>query len=320
MAWRDRDRNGLPPFFAIADPELLARRADHLGLTIPLQSITQGAQATQCFAHALPVLPVSFGAETAPGKPDHALTPSIIGVIEEAVGRIMRGEASALVTNPVSKAVLQAGGFTFPGHTEFLCSLAHKWDAGARPAMMLVGAGLRVVPVTIHIPLKDVPAHLNTEGVQRTAQIVAQALERDFGIAEPRIAVAGLNPHAGEDGTIGREEIEIITPAIAALRENGINASGPHPADTLFHARARQTYDAALAMYHDQALIPVKTLAFDEGVNATLGLPFVRTSPDHGTAFDLAGTGRALPGSLINAIKLAHNMAAARMRHSQEAR
>ena len=211
-----------------------------------------------------------------------------------------------MVTNPISKAILARAGFGFPGHTEFLAALAGREASDA--VMMLVGEGLKVVPVTIHVPLKDVMGALSTERILKTLEITARDVARYFGLARPRIAVTGLNPHAGEDGTMGREEIETIVPAIEAARRQGLDVSGPYPADTLFHAEARKTYDVAVAMYHDQALIPVKTLAFDTGVNVTLGLPFVRTSPDHGTAFPLAGTGRASPRSLIEALRLADTM------------
>ena len=216
------------------------------------------------------------------------------------------GRASAVVTNPIAKSALYKAGFEFPGHTEYLAALAERFAPGPhRAVMMLAGPDLRTVPVTIHIPLAEVPKRLTTELIVATGRIVARDLARRFGIAAPRIAVCGLNPHAGEDGAIGREDIEVVPPAVAALRAEGIDAFGPLPADTLFHAAARARFDAALGMYHDQALIPIKTLAFDEGVNVTLGLPFVRTSPDHGTAFEIAGTGRARPDSLVAALRLA---------------
>jgi 4-hydroxythreonine-4-phosphate dehydrogenase len=230
--------------------------------------------------------------------------------IERAVGLAQTGAARAVVTNPIAKSVLYGAGFLFPGHTEYLASLAAAAGPAPHPVMLLASPGLKVVPVTIHVPLKDVARLLTKELILATIAITARDLGRYFGIERPRLAVAGLNPHAGEDGGLGREEIEIIAPAIEAARASGIDATGPHPADTLFHATARQTYDCAICMYHDQALVPFKTLSFEEGVNVTLGLPFIRTSPDHGTAFSIAGTGTANPTSLIEALKLAAAMSA----------
>jgi 4-hydroxythreonine-4-phosphate dehydrogenase len=258
------------------------------------------------FAIALPVLPISVAARVVAGHPDPANAAIVQQSIERSVALVQSGEASAVVTNPISKAILARAGFGLPGHTEFLAALAGREASDA--VMMLVGEGLRVVPVTIHIPLKDVMRALSTERILKTLVITARDAARYFGVARPRIVVTGINPHAGEDGTMGREEIEMIVPAIEAARRQGLDVSGPYSADTLFHAEARKSYDVAVAMYHDQALIPVKTLAFDTGVNVTLGLPFVRTSPDHGTAFPLAGTGRASPRSLIEALRLADTM------------
>ena len=308
LAWLARTREALPAFALLGDPDLMATRAAGLGLEVPIARIAALGEASQFFADALPVLPIPLGAPVRPGVPDVASVPAVQRSIEEAVRLALAGEAAAVVTNPISKATLYRGGFTFPGHTEYLASLAKGDDAAPFPVMMLVGADLRAVPVTIHIPLKDVPAALSQDLILATIEITARDLSRLFGIARPRIAVAGLNPHAGEEGSLGREEIEIVAPAIAAARAKGIDVTGPHPADTLFHAAARKTYDAAITMYHDQALIPVKTLAFDTGVNVTLGLPFIRTSPDHGTAFGLAGTGKASPASLIAALRLAAAM------------
>jgi 4-hydroxythreonine-4-phosphate dehydrogenase len=236
--------------------------------------------------------------------------------IETATELFTRGEASAIVTNPIQKAALYEAGFEHPGHTEFFEFLAGHF---AFAVMMLAVPGLRVVPVTVHKPLAAVPKALTTELIVKTGRTVAAALKQDFGIAVPRLAVAGLNPHAGEAGTIGREEVEVIEPAIAALRKEGIAVSGPRPADTLFHKDARAGYDAALCMYHDQALIPLKTINFHEGVNVTIGLPFVRTSPDHGTALDIAGSGKADPRSLIAALKLGRDIARARRRANRNA-
>ncbi|MGB0497650.1 MAG: 4-hydroxythreonine-4-phosphate dehydrogenase PdxA, partial [Rubricella sp.] len=244
-----------------------------------------------------------------PGTPVPAHARHVIDWIEEAVALCLSGAASGLVTAPINKKVLkEGGGFAFPGHTEFLAHLT----GAERAVMMLAGPDLRVVPVTIHIALADVPGALTAGAIVETATITHDALIRDFGIARPRIAVAGLNPHAGEGGVMGREEIEILAPALDVLRRRGIDLRGPLPADTMFHARARRAYDAAICMYHDQALVPLKTLAFDEGVNVTLGLPIIRTSPDHGTAYDIAGTGRADPASMAEALALAARMAEAR--------
>ena len=305
LAWLAREQEALPAFALLGDPDLMETRAAGLGLQVPIARITALGEASRHFADALPMLPLPLGALVRPGVPDVASVPAVQRSIEEAVRRALAGEAAAVVTNPISKATLYRGGFTFPGHTEYLASLAKHDDAAPLPVMMLVGADLRVVPVTIHIPLKDVPGALSTDLILTTIEITAHDLGRLFGIARPRIAVTGLNPHAGEDGSLGREEIEIVAPAIAAARAKGLDVTGPHPADTLFHAGARKDYDASVTMYHDQALIPVKTIAFDTGVNVTLGLPFIRTSPDHGTAFSLAGTGKASPASLIAALRLA---------------
>ena len=231
-----------------------------------------------------------------PGHPDQTSAPAALAAIRRAVADVQAGAASAIVTNPVAKNVLYRSGFTEPGHTEYLAKLAEEaTGVPAHPVMMLWSPELAVVPVTIHLPLKDVVGRLTSDLIVETGRIVARDLRERFGIARPRLAVAGLNPHAGEDGTLGEEDNAVVAPAVAKLKAEGIDARGPLPADTLFHAAARATYDVALAMYHDQALIPIKTLAFDHAVNVTLGLPFVRTSPDHGTAFDIAGTGRAEP-------------------------
>jgi 4-hydroxythreonine-4-phosphate dehydrogenase len=243
-----------------------------------------------------------------PGNPDPANTLAVVDAIDEAVALAKNGAAAAVVTAPIHKASLMQGGFEHAGHTQYLAGLL---DAD-RAVMMLVGGGLRVVPLTIHISLVEVARAVTTIAIVETGQIVLQALARDFGIKSPRLAVSGLNPHAGEDGELGREELEIIAPAAEALRETGAEVLGPLPADTMFHAAARERYDAALCMYHDQALIPLKTLAFWEGVNVTLGLPIIRTSPDHGTALDIAGKGKADPRSMIAAIELAAQMADAR--------
>jgi 4-hydroxythreonine-4-phosphate dehydrogenase len=307
LAYAARLMEAIPPFLWIGDPDILAARAEALGLAVPIARVDDPVIAVERFAEELPVLPIPVPGPVVAGRPDPAASAAIQASIERAVALVRAGDASAVVTNPISKAGLTRTGFAFPGHTEFL---AHLAGASASAVMMLAGGGLRVVPVTIHLPLKDVPGALSQALILDTLMTTARGLARHFGLAKPRIAVTGLNPHAGEDGTMGSEETDIIIPAIAAARAKGLDVTGPYPADTLFHQGARKGYDVAVAMYHDQALIPLKTLAFDEGVNVTLGLPFVRTSPDHGTAFDLAGTGDASPRSLIEALRLAEAMQA----------
>jgi 4-hydroxythreonine-4-phosphate dehydrogenase len=309
-AWRGRDGT-LPCFFTIDDPDRLRAAAAALSLDVPVRAIDRPSQALEAFATGLPVLPAPLPRPAAPGRLDPANAPAVLESIKRAVRLVMSGEAAAVVTNSIHKKVLYEAGFEHPGHTEYLAALA---GGGAKPVMMLAGAGLRVVPVTIHVSLRTALDSLSTEAIVSTGKIVANALRGDFGVARPRLAVAGLNPHAGEEGSLGREDIEIVAPAVAALRGMGIDAMGPMPPDTMFHEAARAHYDAALCMYHDQALIPLKTLAFDTGVNVTLGLPFVRTSPDHGTALNIAGKGVANPASLIEAIKLAGIMARHRAR------
>lgn len=309
MSWLRRDADQLPPFAVLSDAGLLSARAKQLGLAVPLITVASLDEAVTAFQSALPVLPCPLAVDIVAGQPASQAAPAITAAIERAVTAVLDGEAAAIVTNPIAKHVLAGAGFPHPGHTEFLGALAKARGFPASPVMMLVGADLRVVPVTIHIPLAAVPKALTTALILQTARVTARGLQRYFGIAAPRLAITGLNPHAGEEGMLGHEDRAIIVPAIEALRREGMQVSGPYPADTLFHSRARQTYDAALAMYHDQALIPVKTLAFDEGVNVTLGLPFIRTSPDHGTAFDIAGSGKARPDSLIAALRLAAAMA-----------
>jgi 4-hydroxythreonine-4-phosphate dehydrogenase len=246
-----------------------------------------------------------------PGKPDDSSAPAALAAIRRAVSDVRAGVAAAVVTNPVAKSILYRSGFTEPGHTEYLAKLAEEaTGVAAQPVMLLWSPELAVVPVTIHLPLKDVFARLTTDLIVETGRIVARDLRSRFGIVQPRLAVAGLNPHAGEQGTLGEEDLAIVQPAVQRLVAEGIDARGPLSADSMFHRAARESYDVALAMYHDQALIPIKTLAFEHAVNVTLGLPFVRTSPDHGTAFDIAGTGRADPSSLIAALKLAARISA----------
>jgi 4-hydroxythreonine-4-phosphate dehydrogenase len=309
-AWHRRSTLSLPPFYLLGDPPFLAQRAHELGLDIPL-AVGNPSDAAAAFVTALPVVDIGVTVTARPGRPDASSAPAAIAAIRRAVDDVLADAAHAIVTNPVAKSVLYQGGFADPGHTEFLARLAREASGGqARPVMMLWAPELAVVPVTIHIPLREVSTRLTSELIIATGRIVARDLVEKFGVVKPRLALAGLNPHAGEEGSLGAEDRTVVAPAVAQLRAEGIDARGPLPADTMFHAAARASYDAALCMYHDQALIPIKTLAFDRAVNLTLGLPFVRTSPDHGTAFDIAGTGRADPSSLIAALKLAARLAA----------
>jgi 4-hydroxythreonine-4-phosphate dehydrogenase len=304
-AWVARHEHRMAPFFLIGDPALLERSALRNGLTVKLKEITKPSEASTVFVDALPVFSLTLPETETPGKLNAANAKAVLSSIDLACDFAMVGEASGIVTNPIHKRVLYEAGLSLPGHTEYLA----ERSGGATPVMMLSCSGLRVVPVTVHRALRDAVGDLTRELIVEKGMILARALQKDFGISTPRIAVAALNPHASEEGHFGHEEAEIIAPAIAELARQGINAAGPWSADTLFHAGARAQYDAALCMYHDQALIPVKTLGFEEGVNTTLGLPIVRTSPDHGTALDIAGKGVAHPGALIAAIKLAHEIA-----------
>jgi 4-hydroxythreonine-4-phosphate dehydrogenase len=295
-------RGGEDFFFWIGDPA-------HLPPGTPWREIGAPAETAKAFAAALPVLRHDFDGPATPGTPRPGHAPAVIEVIARAVRLAQAGEASAVCTAPIhKKALIDGAGFAYPGHTEYLAALAGV----ERVVMMLASDQLRVVPATIHIPLSEVPGALTREGLEAVLRITHAGLRRDFGLAAPRIAVAGLNPHAGEGGAMGGEEAAFIAPLVETLRAEGMALSGPHSADTLFHAAARARYDAAVCMYHDQALIPIKTLDFDRGVNVTLGLPFIRTSPDHGTALDIAGTGRASPTSLVEALRLARRMALAR--------
>jgi len=307
-AWQRRKESQLPPFYLIGDSRFIGARARALGVDVPLADVSP-EDATTAFAECLPVVAAGHGITATPGHPDDSSASAALASIRRAVADVVAGHASAVVTNPIAKSVLYRAGFHHPGHTEFLAELAANGGAVPQPVMMLWSPMLAVVPVTIHVSLRDAIAQLSTDLIITTIRIVVDGLRRRFGISSPRLAVSGLNPHAGEDGTLGSEEETIIVPAIDLLRRSGIDIKGPLPADTLFHEAARQTYDCAICMYHDQALIPIKTLAFDNAVNVTLGLPFVRTSPDHGTAFDIAGTGRASPTSLIAALRLAAHMA-----------
>ncbi|WP_171240661.1 4-hydroxythreonine-4-phosphate dehydrogenase PdxA [Ruegeria sp. HKCCA5491] len=287
------------PFFYIGD-------AAHIPQETPVHQISDPAESLRISASAMPVLQLNFPEPNRPGTPSAANAPGVINAIERGVSLVQSGAASALCTAPIhKKALIDGAGFAYPGHTEFLAALAGR----KRVVMMLASDELRVVPTTIHIPLSRVPSELTPALLRDTIEITAEGLRKQFGIAHPRIAIAGLNPHAGEGGKMGLEELDWIGPLISSLPSEDYTVSGPNPADTMFHAAARAHYDAAIAMYHDQALIPIKTLDFDRGVNVTLGLPFIRTSPDHGTALDIAGQGIANPSSLIEALKLAHRMA-----------
>jgi 4-hydroxythreonine-4-phosphate dehydrogenase len=309
-AWLLRKELNLPAFYLLGDRSFLERRAKTLDLHVEFAE-TRAEEASAAFAHALPVVSTGQAATAQPGRPDARSADAALASIRQAVRDVREGCASALVTNPIAKSVLYRAGFRHPGHTEFLAELAASNGQTPQPVMMLWSPALAVVPVTIHTSLRAAIDGLSTDLIVSTARIVAAELKVRFGIARPRLAVSGLNPHAGEDGALGTEDQTIVAPAIEILHSDGLAARGPLPADTMFHQAARQTYDCAICMYHDQALIPIKTLAFDDAVNVTLGLPFVRTSPDHGTAFDIAGTGRANPASLIAALRLAARMAAA---------
>ncbi len=306
-AWAARASGSVPVFFVAGDPDLYRALARALGLAVPIAEIADAQGAAACFGDALPVLPVALGEPAKPGHLSGANAPAVLASIDLACELTIRGQAAGMVTNPIHKAALYEAGLHVPGHTEYLA----ERTGGATPAMMLSCPGLRVVPVTVHLPLKDAAAALTMAAIAEQGTILARALCTDFGITHPRIAVAALNPHGGEGGHLGREEIEIIAPAIDAIRAAvpGADIRGPMPADTLFHAAARARYDAVLCMYHDQALIPLKTIDFERGVNTTLGLPIVRTSPDHGTALDIAGRGIAHEGSLIAAIRIADEVA-----------
>jgi 4-hydroxythreonine-4-phosphate dehydrogenase len=309
-AWLRRNELKLPPFYLLGDCRFLADRAKLLGLKIELADLSPD-EACNAFAHALPVVATGHAATARPGQPDATSADAAMASIRKAVADVRTGKAGAVVTNPIAKNVLYRAGFRHPGHTEFLAELAANGGRPPQPVMMLWSPALAVVPVTIHLALREALAQLSSELIVTTARIVVADLKARFGVASPRLAVSGLNPHAGEHGSLGTEDIEIVTPAVETLRSEGIDARGPLPADTMFHEAARKTYDCAICMYHDQALIPIKTIAFEDAVNVTLGLPFIRTSPDHGTAFDIAGTGKANPSSLIAALRLAARMAAA---------
>lgn len=304
-AWAARALHPLTPFFAVGDARAIEAVWDG-----PVARIAGPDAAMDVFADALPVLHVAHAGEIVPGAPDVEGARCALDSLELATGLTRSGAAGALVTGPVSKAQLYHIGFTYPGQTEFVAERCGV--ASANAVMMLAGPTLRVVPITTHIPFAKVPEAISVELIVAKARVTARGLMRSFGVASPRLAFAGLNPHAGESGAIGREEIETLEPAIAQLRAEGIDATGPFAADTMFHPRARAGYDVAMCLYHDQALVPLKTLHFDEGVNITLGLPIVRTSPDHGTAFGIAGQDQAEAGAMIAAIHMAAQAAAFR--------
>jgi 4-hydroxythreonine-4-phosphate dehydrogenase len=310
QAWLRRNELKLPAFYLLGDGEFLDRRARTLGLKVRFAEV--GAEdAYDAFPDALPVVTTGHTASAEPGHPDSTSAGAATASIRQAVADVIAGRASAVVTNPIAKSVLYRAGFQHPGHTEFLAELAAIGGHTPQPVMMLWSPVLAVVPVTIHLSLRDAITRLSSDLIVATARIVAADMKTRLGLANPRLAMSGLNPHAGEDGSLGDEERTIVAPAIEILRSEGIQVRGPLPADTMFHEAARMTYDCAICMYHDQALIPVKALAFEDAVNVTLGLPFIRTSPDHGTAFDIAGTGKASPSSLVAALRLASRMAAA---------
>jgi 4-hydroxythreonine-4-phosphate dehydrogenase len=303
--WDGRAAFGVPPFLAIGDPRSVAEVWDG-----PIELIEDPQEADSVFDYALPLIQIASAEGDVPGRPSVAGAHCSLDSLEIAVGLARSGSAAAVVTGPISKEQLYAIGFAHPGQTEFVaerCGVSH-----GNVAMMLAGPTLRTVPVTTHVSLVDVPQHLSTALIEARGRTTLRGLQRNFGIAEPTLAVSGLNPHAGEGGMLGREELDIILPAIAALRAEGWRVTGPHPADTMFHAAARARFDAALCMYHDQALIPLKALHFEDGVNVTLGLPIVRTAPDHGTAFDIAGQDRADPRPMVSAIRMAAACAANR--------
>jgi 4-hydroxythreonine-4-phosphate dehydrogenase len=307
--WHRRAELDIPPFYVVADPQFLRRRAQRLGLDVPISTATP-AGARAVFSSALPVVALDVEVTAKPGHPDRSSAPAAIASIRHAVADVLAGAAAAVVTNPIAKNVLYKSGFAEPGHTEFLAKLVEEATGKSlRPVMLLWSPELAVVPVTIHLPLKEIFKQLSTELIVETGRIVARDYRMCFDVARPRLVIAGLNPHAGEDGALGEEDRAIVAPAVDQLAAEGLDVWGPLPADSLFHARARALYDVALCMYHDQALIPIKTLAFDHAVNVTLGLPFVRTSPDHGTAFDIAGTGKADPASLVASLRLAARLA-----------
>ncbi|NVK34300.1 MAG: 4-hydroxythreonine-4-phosphate dehydrogenase PdxA [Rhodobacteraceae bacterium] len=306
LAWAERKKRNIPAFYVRGNVAVLSARAERLGLKVPITSSTQD-EACRVFSKALPVVETGDRFDDHPGVERPETAASVIESIRRCTEDVNNGLASALVTNPINKSALYGAGFSHPGHTEYLGALAKElWPTEpALPVMLIAGPDLMVIPITIHIPLNSVHSTLTQELIVETAKIADRDLRQRFGLSEPRLAFCGLNPHAGEGGTMGREELETIIPALETLRSAGINAIGPLPADTMFHPSARAQYDCALGMYHDQVLVPAKTIGFDDSVNVTLGLPFVRTSPDHGTAYTLAGTGEAKADSLSAALRMA---------------
>ena len=309
-AWLASEREGVAPFAVFGDPELLKSRARMFGLTVPVHACKL-EEAFDAFPMNLPVIPLKSAMSDNPGTLQVENAAAVIEAVESATRAVIEGKARALITCPIQKSNLYKAGFKHPGHTEYLGALAEEMTGKpAHPVMMLAGPELRTIPVTVHISIAEVPGSLTPERLETVARITYQDLKTRLGISAPRLAVAGLNPHAGEAGGMGKEDDAIIAPVVEKLRAEGMLIKGPLPADTLFHQKAREHYDAALCMYHDQALIPVKTIAFDETVNVTLGLPFIRTSPDHGTALDIAGKGIANPANLIASLKLAGELKA----------
>lgn len=313
-AWLGRKVRQTPSFFVIDAPDRLQSLARKLDLEISIAPISSPKFVANLFSKSLPVMPIPVPELSKPGLPDAINSTAVLESIKVATSLALAGQVSAVVTNPINKQVLYKGGFPYPGHTELLADLS---GAMSKPVMMLVSQDLKVAPVTVHLSLSEAIKALNKKRIVTTVQTVAKALVKDFGIKQPQIAVAGLNPHAGEGGFLGCEEVEIITPAVTKLRSEGFSVTGPMPADTLFHQRARLTYDVVICMYHDQALLPVKTLGFFNGVNVTLGLPIVRTSPDHGTALEIAGTGIADESSFISALRLATDIYKCREKYTQ---
>ena len=307
ITWKDRAPD-TPDYFVIDDPDRLQSISTKLDLDVRVIEITRPDETTEAFQGGLPVLPVGYSVSTQPGHPSTDSAEAVCASIEQAVQFCLDGTARGMTTSPIQKNTLYDAGFTYPGHTEYVAHLS----GGYEPAMMLASPMLRVVPVTMHEQLSKAIQNLSTATIVSKAHITARALQRDFGIEAPRLAVAGLNPHAGEDGNLGHEENDIILPAIEKLRNGGLHVDGPVPPDALFTPRMRDTYDAAICQYHDQALIPIKALDVDNAVNVTLGLPIIRTSPDHGTALNIAGTGTADPQSFIAALRMADQMACTR--------
>ena len=308
-SWFKRRENMLPPFFVIGSPEIIQKHAEQIRLPIPIEVISGPRETAEAYDQVLPVIDLGLDSDFHFAVPNQNTAQTVISAIDHAVEYIMRGQARAMATAPIHKAALYSAGFTSPGHTEYLAEQVKKHIGKEfQSVMMLASEELCVVPLTIHEPLHKVPELINHALLVRTIKTIHDSMKKYFGLPSPRIAVSGLNPHAGENNSMGTEDSQIIAPAIEAIKKKGIDVSGPIPADTMFHKAARAQYDVALCMYHDQALIPIKTIDFDAGVNVTLGLPIVRTSPDHGTALNIVGRGTANPTSMINSLKLADRM------------